>query len=55
MRDISDDGSGSIRACLCDSDLCNNKVILNTGNDGTESEEKFQSALDAVDETIEKC
>ena len=43
MRDISDDGSGTIRACLCDSDLCNNKVILNTNNDGTETERKFQS------------
>lgn len=47
MRDITDDGSGSIQACLCDSDLCNDKVIVDTNSDYDKGEipnkERLQS------------
>ena len=32
LQDITDEGTGGILACLCDSDLCNNKVIADTDN-----------------------
>ena len=59
LKDVSDDGSNSIQACLCDSDLCNNKVssaaavnnVEKTNNDETEIPDTDKDDIQYVDDT----
>ena len=43
LRDITEDGSAGIRACLCDSDLCNNKTLPDISHANNGHKEAIQS------------
>ena len=52
MRDITEDGSAAIRACLCDSDLCNNKMLPDISHANNADNETIHSAAESSSTTI---
>ena len=48
LQDITDEGTGGILACLCDSDLCNNKVIDDTAANNNDDKESIESTTTTI-------
>ena len=46
MRDITDDGSGSIKACLCQTDYCNDDQTADSSKFEIENEIFTENSLD---------